>query len=58
MMSSVTGTIAIYADPGTNQVLARDQATANALVPLPQISGESEGSASNPEDAGLSTRPQ
>jgi hypothetical protein len=57
-MSLITATVAIYADSGTNQVLAREQAAANALVPLPQTYGESESPASSPEDAGLYTRAQ
>jgi len=54
-MSSFTCNFLIYASPGTNQVLARDQAAAKALDPLPLLSESttSEGPASNPEDAGL-----
>jgi len=58
-MSSFTCNFLIYASPGTNQVLARDQAAAKALDPLPLLSESttSEGPASNPEDAGKSTTP-
>jgi hypothetical protein len=58
-MSSYTCNIVFYASPGTNQVLARDQAAANALdpLPLPSESTTSEGPASNPEDAGMAITP-
>lgn len=54
-MTTYTCNVAIYAAPGSSDVLSRDQAAANALIPLAQPSG---GLVSNPEDAGKSVTPR